>query len=47
MGERVIERARATGRVALDTEFMSERRYQAMLCLVQLAVRDDQPRAGS
>ena len=46
MGERVIERARATGRVAVDTEFMSERRYQAMLCLVQLAVRDDQAEGG-
>src|SRR5687767_14226449 len=40
MAERVIELARATGRLALDTEFMSERRYQAMLCLVQLATRD-------
>lgn len=46
MRERLIERARATGRLALDTEFMSERRYQAMLCLVQLAVRDDQADGG-
>jgi len=46
MRERVIELARATGRVAVDTEFMSERRYQAMLCLVQLAVRDDEAEGG-
>jgi ribonuclease D len=34
------ELARAAGRLALDTEFMSERRYQAMLCLAQFAVRE-------
>jgi ribonuclease D len=28
------------GRVALDTEFVSERRYQALLCLIQVAVPD-------
>ena len=28
------------GRLAIDTEFVSERRYQAQLCLVQVAVRD-------
>ena len=28
------------GRVAVDTEFMSERRYRALLCLVQVAVPD-------
>lgn len=28
------------GRLAIDTEFMSERRYQALLCLVQVAVSD-------
>ncbi len=33
-------RAADAGRVAIDTEFMSERRYQAMLCLAQLAVAD-------
>jgi ribonuclease D len=46
MRDRLIERARATGRVALDTEFMSERRYPAMLCLVQLAVRDADAEGG-
>ena len=33
-------RAADAGRLAIDTEFMSERRYQAMLCLAQLAVAD-------
>jgi ribonuclease D len=28
------------GRLAIDTEFVSERRYQAMLCLAQVAVPD-------
>jgi ribonuclease D len=32
--------ARAAGRLGLDTEFMSEGRYRALLCLVQLAVDD-------
>ncbi len=31
-------RARATGRLALDTEFMPEGRYRPLLCLVQVAV---------
>ena len=35
---RLAERAAATGRIALDTEFMSEGRYYPLLCLVQLAV---------
>ncbi|MEX2193684.1 MAG: ribonuclease D [Thermoleophilaceae bacterium] len=30
--------ARETGAIAVDTEFVSERRYQALLCLVQTAV---------
>jgi ribonuclease D len=30
--------ARASGRLALDTEFMGEGRYQTLLCLVQLAI---------
>ena len=30
--------ARAAGRFAIDTEFMGEGRYQALLCLVQVAV---------
>ena len=33
--------ARDGGRLAIDTEFVSERRYQAQLCLVQAAVPDD------
>jgi ribonuclease D len=37
--------ARATGRLGIDTEFMSEGRYRALLCLVQIAV--DNPDAGS
>jgi ribonuclease D len=36
----LAERAAAQGRVAIDTEFVSERRYQALLCLVQVAVPD-------
>ena len=38
--EEIARQARETGRIAIDTEFMSERRYQAMLCLVQVAVPD-------
>jgi ribonuclease D len=33
-------RARAAGRLALDTEFMGEGRYRTLLCLIQLAVGD-------
>ncbi len=36
----LAERARARGRLALDTEFMGEGRYRTLLCLVQLAVDD-------
>jgi ribonuclease D len=32
--------ARTTGRLGIDTEFMSEGRYRALLCLVQVAVPD-------
>jgi ribonuclease D len=32
--------ARAQGRIGIDTEFMSEGRYRALLCLVQIAVED-------
>lgn len=39
-------RAREAGRLALDTEFMSERHYQALLCLVQVAVPDDGAQGG-
>jgi ribonuclease D len=38
------EAARATGRLGIDTEFMSEGRYRALLCLVQVAV--DNPQGG-
>jgi ribonuclease D len=33
---------RARGRIGLDTEFVSEGRYQALLCLVQLVVEGDE-----
>jgi len=33
----LIARARAAGRLALDTEFMGEGRYRTLLCLIQLA----------
>jgi ribonuclease D len=36
----LAERAAAHGRLAIDTEFVSERRYQALLCLAQVAVPD-------
>jgi ribonuclease D len=36
----LAEKAEAHGRVAIDTEFVSERRYQALLCLAQVAVPD-------
>ena len=39
-------RAADAGRLAIDTEFMSERRYQAMLCLAQLAVADPEAPGG-
>src|SRR5579875_1544946 len=32
--------ARAAGRLGIDTEFMSEGRYRALLCLTQVAVED-------
>jgi ribonuclease D len=38
--------ARAHGRLAIDTEFVSERRYQALLCLVQIAVPDPSREGG-
>ncbi len=36
----LAERARATGRLAIDTEFMGEGRYRPQLCLVQVGVSD-------
>ncbi len=42
----LAERAAAHGRVAIDTEFVSERRYQALLCLVQVAVPDPEASDG-
>ncbi len=36
----LAEKAAAHRRVAIDTEFVSERRYQALLCLAQVAVPD-------
>src|SRR3954470_2827076 len=37
----MAERARATGRLGIDTEFMGEGRYRALLCLVQVAVEEE------
>jgi ribonuclease D len=37
----LVGRARAHGRIAIDTEFMREKTYWAKLCLIQLAVGDE------
>ena len=37
----LTDRARAHGRIALDTEFMREKTYWAKLCLVQIAVGEE------
>src|SRR5215210_407328 len=37
----LAERARATGRLGIDTEFMGEGRYRPLLCLVQVAVEEE------
>ena len=37
----IAERARATGRLGIDTEFMGEGRYRPLLCLVQVATMGD------
>jgi ribonuclease D len=42
----LAERAATGGRLAIDTEFVSERRYQALLCLVQVAVPDPGAEGG-
>ena len=42
----LAERAADGGRIAIDTEFVSERRYQALLCLVQVAVPDPAAEGG-
>jgi ribonuclease D len=42
----LAERASSGGRIAIDTEFVSERRYQALLCLVQVAVPDPEADDG-
>src|SRR3954454_9194354 len=38
---RLAERARAEGRLGIDTEFMPEGRYRPLLCLIQIAVGDE------
>ena len=40
------ELARANGRLGIDTEFMSEGRYRALLCLTQVAVEDPSEPTG-
>src|SRR5436190_21113900 len=40
--EELARRARETGRLGIDTEFMGEGRYRALLCLVQVVVADEQ-----
>ena len=42
----LADRAAEGGRIAIDTEFVSERRYQALLCLVQVAVPDPGAEGG-
>ncbi len=42
----LADQARQQGRLAIDTEFVSERRYQALLCLVQVAVHDPEAPDG-
>jgi ribonuclease D len=38
----IARRARETGRLGIDTEFVGEGRYRPLLCLVQVAVLDKQ-----
>jgi len=37
----IAQRARETGRLGIDTEFVGEGRYRPLLCLVQVAVLDE------
>src|SRR3954468_25044775 len=37
----LADRARAAGRLGIDTEFMGEGRYRSLLCLVQIAVEEE------
>lgn len=39
--EELAERARAQGRIGFDTEFVSEGRYRALLCLAQFVVEGE------
>jgi ribonuclease D len=43
---RAAELARRRGRLGIDTEFMSEGRYRALLCLVQVVIDDPQAPHG-
>ncbi len=43
---RAADFARERGRLGIDTEFMSEGRYRALLCLVQVAVEDPEAPDG-
>ncbi|MGZ5339629.1 MAG: ribonuclease D, partial [Thermoleophilaceae bacterium] len=43
----LAKQAATLKRVAIDTEFVSERRYQALLCLVQVAVPDPDAHDGA
>src|ERR1700756_1188880 len=38
--------ARGAGRLGIDTEFMSEGRYRALLCLTQVSVEDPSEPTG-
>src|SRR3954447_25189528 len=42
----LAQRARETGRLGIDTEFMGEGRYRPLLCLVQVAVEDETAEGG-
>lgn len=40
---RAAESARSAGRLGIDTEFMSEGRYRALLCLAQVSIDNPEP----